>query len=35
LVKNEPVWDSEEGINMRKDYGIYDDEQLEDQDTTV
>ena len=35
LVKNEPAWDSEEGINMRKDYGIYDDEQLEDQDTTV
>jgi Ferredoxin-like domain in Api92-like protein len=33
LVKNEPEWDSEEGIGLRKDAGIYNEEELEEEDS--
>ena len=32
-IKDEPEWDSEEGIGLRKDAGIYNEEELEEEDS--
>lgn len=32
VTKEEPDWDSKEGINMRKDYDIYNEEELEEEE---
>jgi len=30
LIKNEPDWDSKEGVALRQDFGIYNEEEVND-----